>query len=70
MEKWDADAQFRLEKQNEETLVRSGVSNLGYMYRTPRGTFKVSNRRENVFAYYLFPNMYTHISDYYFQKTY
>ena len=34
-----------------------------------RGTFKVSNRRENVFAYYLFPNIYTYISDYYFQKS-
>jgi len=47
--------------------LNPGVPNLGYM--SPRGTFKGSNRRENVFAYYLFPNIYTYISDFYFQKS-
>jgi len=55
-------------------LANPGVPNLGYMY--PQGYIclsegvrvKVSNRRESVFAYYLFPNIYTYISDQYFQK--
>jgi len=35
---------------------------------TPGVTFKDINRRENMFIYYLFPNVYAYISEYYFQK--
>jgi len=36
---------------------------------TPGGTFKVNNRKENMFIYYLFSNIYTYISENNFQRS-
>ena len=48
-----------------------GVPKLGYMYPyASRGTFEVSNRRKNMFTCYYFRNIYTYISEYYFQNHY
>jgi len=34
-----------------------------------RGTVKVINKRENILIDYLYPNIYTYISEYSFQKS-
>jgi len=54
---------------------RAGVPNLGYMY--PQGYIclsegvhlRLSTEEQNMFAYNFFPNIYTYISYYYFQKS-
>jgi len=48
---------------------RSGVPNLEYICLSEGVHLRISNRRENAFAFYLFPNIDTYISDYYFQKS-
>jgi len=57
-----------------EQLSRAGVPNLGYMY--PQGYISLSEgvhlalaiEEKSIFIHYLFPNIYTYISAYYFQK--
>ena len=54
---------------------KAGVPNLGYMY--PQGYIFLSEgvhlrlaiEEKYIFTYYLFPNIYTYISEYYFQKS-
>jgi len=55
--------------------IRAEVPNLGYMY--PQGyiclsegvRLRLSNEEQNIFAYDLFPNFYTYVSEYFFQKS-
>jgi len=55
--------------------LRSGFPNLGYMY--PQGYIFLSEgvhlrlaiEEKNIFTYCLFPDIYTYISEYYFQKS-
>ena len=55
--------------------IRAGVPNLGYMY--PKGYICPSEgvhlslltEEQNIFAYDLFPNYYTYVSEYFFQKS-
>jgi len=62
------------ENTHDQVLVQGSPT---WYTSTPRGTFaslkagtfKVRNRRENVFLYYLFSNVYTYIGEYYFQKS-
>jgi len=60
---------------NTKACTSPGVPNLGYMY--PQGYIclsegvhlRLSVEEQNVFAYNLFPNIYTYIGEYYFQKS-
>ena len=53
----------------------SGVPNLGYMY--PQGYIclsegvhlRLAENEKNIFAYYLFPNIYSYVTAYYYQKS-
>jgi len=54
---------------------RTGVANLGYMH--PQGYISLSEgvhlrlaiQEKSIFICYLFPNIYTYIKEYYFQKS-
>jgi len=55
-------------------VSKTGVPNLGYMYS--QGTFaypkgvhlRLADYEKNIFTY-LFPNIYTYITEYYYQKS-
>jgi len=44
------------------------VPKLGYICLSEEVQLRLAIEGENIFVYYLFPNIYTHISEYYFQK--
>jgi len=54
---------------------KAGVPNLGYMY--PQGYIclskgvhlRLAEDEKNIFTYYLFPDIYTYITECYFQKS-
>jgi len=45
-----------------------GTCTLGVHLPIWSGTFKASNSKETIVIYYLFPNIYTYISKYYFEE--
>jgi len=51
-------------------LARPGVPNLGYIFLSEGVHLRLAVEEKNIVTYCLFPNIYTYISEYYFQNHY
>jgi len=53
-------------KKVENYCSRTGAPNLGYICLSERVHLMISIEKQNIFAYNIFPNIYTYISEYSF----